>query len=233
MHTLHTTDFVAASRRYTQLPKLFRWFSEHCVLRSPEESDVMHIWNAAKHPHYAKCWTGPVAGSLDEVARRVQKAMTEWNRGKQYALAVHRKSTQEFVGWIDLIAHPTQKGAWLMQWFLHPRYVADSMAQGAISAAMELMFSVLDTQTLYARIPAAHQSYERLVNEAGFIEIAPAGSLDATTHRPRSHGVFEMRRADWVQMYRQSDGSNRKVTSGATTTPSWVSSGLHKELELV
>ncbi|HRK56810.1 MAG TPA: GNAT family N-acetyltransferase [Burkholderiaceae bacterium] len=196
-------NHAPAVRKYTQLPKLFRWFSAHCVLRSPEESDVLHVWNAASHPSYARCWTSAVPASLDEVTQRVTRALAQWQRGTHYALSVHRKATQEFVGWIELSAHPTQKGAWLMQWFLHPRYVADAMAHETLSAALDLMFGVLDAKAIYARCPADHLTFEKMLNQTGFIEVAPAGSLDATTHRPRSHGVFEICHADWSAMKRE------------------------------
>lgn len=224
---------AVAPRKYSQLPKLFRWFSEHCVLRSPEESDVMHIWNAVTHPHYARCWTSAVPLSLDEVTQRVHRALGDWNRGTRYALGVHRKSTQEFVGWIELTSHPTQKGAWLMQWFLHPRYALEPMAQEAIAAAMDLMFSTLDAQTLYARCPAGHTAFDALLNNVGFIEVAPAGEFDATTQRPRPHGVYEMRRADWNAMRSQGTPTTSAPAHGPSTITALGGSGLHTELALV
>jgi RimJ/RimL family protein N-acetyltransferase len=230
---LHATSFAPVLRRYSQLPKLFRWFSEHCVLRSPEESDVMHVWNAVTHPQYTHCWTGVVPRSLDDVTRIVHRALTEWNRGTRYALTVQRKNTQEFVGWIELTAHASKKGAWLLQWFLHPRFVADPIAQESVAAAVELMFNTLEAQTLYAQSPAAHVVFDQLLNDAGFIEVAPAGSLDATTRRQRSHGVFELGRADWTAMRRQQMKDTHSSMAGPATAPSWVTTGLRAELALV
>ena len=235
-YELSSTTHVPAVRKYSQLPKLFRWFSQHCVLRSPEESDVMHIWNAVTHPHYARCWTSTVPHSLDEVTQRVHRALSDWNRGTRYALGVHRKSTQEFVGWIELTAHPTQKGAWLMQWFLHPRYALDAIAQEAITATLDLMFSALDAQTLYARSPAGHTVFDTMLNNVGFIEVAPAGALDATTQRPHSHAVYEIRRNDWAAMRGMQGAATHEVahTAGhAAVSPAWASTTPRKELALV
>ena len=231
--TLNATQFAPAPRKYSQLPKLFRWFSEHCVLRSPEESDVMHIWNTGTHPHYARCWTGAVPRSLEEVAQLVHRALADWNRGTRYALTVQRKSTQEFVGWIELTAHATRRGAWLMQWFLHPRFVADTLAQESVAAAVELMFNTLSADTLYAQRPAAHAVFDQLLNNAGFIEVAPAGSLDAATQRPRSHAVFELGRADWTAMRRALMKDTQSPLAGPPTAPSWVTTGLRAELALI
>lgn len=222
---------TAPARKYSQLPKLFRWFSEHCVLRAPEESDVMHLWNAATHPHYTRCWTGAVPRNLDEAATVVQRALADWSRGTRYALAVQRKTTQEFVGWIELTAHATRKGAWLLHGFIHPRYIADPIACEALVAAAELMFNTLDAQALYAQCPAAHPVFERLLNDAGFIEVAPAGSLDAITHKPRAYGLFELGRNDWAAMQR-TQVQNGTLTA-APTAPSWVHSGLRRELALI
>jgi RimJ/RimL family protein N-acetyltransferase len=221
----------ASVRKYSQLPKLFRWFSEHCVLRAPEESDVMHIWNAVTHPQYTRCWTGPVPRILEDVAALVQRALGDWTRGTRYALAVQRKSTQEFVGWIELLAHASRKGAWLIHGFIHPRYIADPIAREALVAAAELMFNTLDAQALYAQSPAGNTVFEQLLNEAGFIEVAPAGSLDAVTQRPRAYSLFELGREDWAAMRRL-----QSPEAGATATPtapSWINSGLRRELALL
>lgn len=189
-----------APRKYHQLPRLFRWFSEHCVLRSAEESDVMHLWNAASHPHFERCWSGPVPRSLDDVTRRVHRAQAEWNGGQRYALAVQRKATQEFVGWIELVAHASRRGAWLLQWFVHPRYVADPIGRETVAAASELMFATLDTQHLYATNRPAYGHFSQWLNDCGFIEIAAAGTVDPTTQRRRTESVFELGRTDWERM---------------------------------
>lgn len=222
---------AATARKYSQLPKLFRWFSEHCVLRAPEESDVMHIWNAVSHPHFTHCWTSPAPRSLGDVATLVQRALTEWSRGTRYALAVQRKATQEFVGWIELTAHATRKGVWLVHWFIHPKYITAPIAHEAISAAAELMFSSLDAQSLYAQNPAGHTLFDQLLNDAGFIEVAPAGSLDALTHTARAYALFELGRADWTSIRRAQ--SLEGTASIEPTAPSWINSGLRRELALI
>ena len=228
-----TQRFAATPRKYSQLPKLFRWFSEHCVLRSPEESDVMHIWNAATHPHYAHCWTGPVPRSLDDVAQRVDRALSDWNRGSRYALAVQRKSTQEFVGWIEFTAHASDRGAWLAQWFVHPRYVADDIGLEAISAALDLMFNTLDARTLYASCPPTYAHFVQWLNDTGFIEIAAAGGVDATTGRTRAAGMFELGRTAWTQMQPAPQVERRAGSFAPTTIDGAITSGLRRELTLV
>ncbi|MCX8116265.1 MAG: hypothetical protein N3D71_14555, partial [Burkholderiaceae bacterium] len=71
-----------------------------------------------------------------------------------------------------------------------------------VLAAADLMFTALDAQSLYAECPFGNVSIEQLLNDAGFIELVPAGSLDAATGRPRQMGLFELGRADWETLRR-------------------------------
>jgi RimJ/RimL family protein N-acetyltransferase len=198
---LKTTIDRAPARRTTQLPRFFRWFSEHCVLRPLDASDVVRIWQAVTHPAFERCWTTAIPHSAAEVAALVRSAQSDWLRGRRYLLAVTRKHTREFVGWIELRAGAAQ-GTWTLDWFIHPRFVADELAREAVSATADLLFSVLDAQAVFANCPAHHAPFERLLNDAGFIELVPAGSLDKATGRPRRYALFEMQRADWEAVCR-------------------------------
>jgi RimJ/RimL family protein N-acetyltransferase len=190
------------SRRYTQLPRYFRWFSDSCVLRQLDESDVARIWSAVLHPAFERCWTVTIPRSEAEVAQLVKGAQADWQRGARYAMALVRKQTHDFVGWIELRTS-RERGAWLLDWFIHPKFIADAIAREALTAAADLMYSALDAQRLLANCPRGHTNFERLLNEAGFIELVPAGSLDHATGRPRAHALYELGRRDWLAMCRE------------------------------
>lgn len=195
------------ARRGTQLPRYFRWFSERCVLRQLDSSDVARVWRAAVHPAFVRCWTTDAPATAADVAQRVAAAQAEWMRGGRYVLAVTRRQTQEFIGWIDLRA-TAARGVWTVDGFVHPRFVADALASEAVAAAADLLFAALDAHSLYANCPARNAPFERMLNDAGFIELVPAGSLDPTTGLPRARALYELRRGDWtlVRNAQQRDG---------------------------
>jgi RimJ/RimL family protein N-acetyltransferase len=189
----------AEPRRGAQLPRFFRWFTEHCVLRQIDAADVPRIWSAVMHPAYERCWTVAIPHSADEVAKMVAAAQIEWQRGTAYRIAVLRKQSQEFIGWVEVRA--TEKpGAWLLDWFIHPRHLLDPLAAEALAGAADLMFKALAAETLYANCPPAAAHFDGLLNEAGFIELVPAGSLDMSG-RPRSQALYELGYADWLRMH--------------------------------
>lgn len=207
-------DARPQTRRYTQLPRYFRWFSEHCVLRQLDDSDVARVLDAVAHPEFERC--GTLAAPHDEtgVAQFVRGAQTDWQRGTRYAMALMRKTTHEFVGWIELRA-TAERGAWMLDWFIHPRFADSTIASEALTAAADLMFSALDAQRLLATCPPGHAAVERLLNDAGFIELAPAGSVDRATGRQRPKALHELGRRDWLAMCRQREALP-SPTIGAT-----------------
>ncbi len=204
-------------RRYAKLPRFFRWFSEHCVLRQLDAADIERAWNSVTHPAFGRCWTSTVPRSEADVAALVAAAQADWMRGARYVMAVNRKQTQDFIGWIELRA-TAARGVWTVDWFIHPRFIADDLAREAVSAAADLMFSALDVLSLYANCPRQHVHFERLLNDAGFIELVPAGSLDHTTGRPRSQSLFELRRADWMVVRRAQQADHGPATLGPLST---------------
>jgi RimJ/RimL family protein N-acetyltransferase len=201
-------------RKYTQLPRYFRWFSDHCVLRQLDASDAARILEAAAHPVLDACGTMAVPRSAAEAAQLVRDAQADWQRGARYAMALVRKQTHEFVGWIELRA-TAERGAWVLDWFVHPRFAGSAIAGDALTAAADLMFSALDAQRLLANCPRGHAGFERLLNDAGFIELAPAGSPDRATGRLRPHALHEIGRRDWLAMCREREALP-SPTIGAT-----------------
>ena len=203
-------------RRYAQLPKFFRWFSEHCVLRQIDASDVSRIWQAVLHPAFDRCWTGTVPGSEGELATLVQQAQTDWQRGTRYTMAILRKQTHEFVGFVEVRAGGI-RGAWMLDWFFHPDFVADALAREALTAAAELMFGALDAQTLFANCPRNHWLFEQMLNDTGFTQLVPAGSIDPASARPRVQSLFELGRRDWNALRGLSDTT--PLSSFGSTAP--------------
>jgi RimJ/RimL family protein N-acetyltransferase len=223
---------ASAPRRYTQLPRYFRWFSDRCVLRQIDDSDVARVWSAVAHPAFERCWTVGIPRSEDDVAAFVRTAQLDWQRGTRYAMAVLRKQTHDFVGWVELRT-TSQVGAWTLDWFIHPRFIADPVAGEALSAAAELMFSTLDVRKLYARCLPGLAHFERLLNDVGFIEVAAAGSIDAKSGRQRTHAVHELGRADWMAMRRHEQATRRTHDEQSARAPTWATVGLRTELQLV
>lgn len=205
-------------RRYAQLPRFFRWFSDHCVMRQIDAGDVERIWKPAAHPAYARCWTVAAPGTEAEVVDLVQRAQADWARGERYVMAATRKNTQEFVGCIELRAAQA-KGVWLLDWFIHPSFIADRVAMDAITATADLMFSALEVERLYANCPARHAPFEQLLNEAGFIELVPAGSLDHASGRPRPLALYELGRSDWIAVRRAQSTRPSAAPVGMTSAP--------------
>jgi RimJ/RimL family protein N-acetyltransferase len=205
------------ARRSTQLPRYFRWFSGGCVLRQLDSTDVARVWRAAVHPSFARCWTTEAPAAEADVAQRVAAAQAEWMRGGRYVMAASRKQTQEFIGWIDLRT-TAARGVWTIDWFVHPRFVADALAGEAITAAADLLFSALDAHSLYGNCPPRNAPFERMLNDAGFIELVPAGSLDHTTGRPRARALYELRRSDWVVVRSARQRDSGPATLGAPST---------------
>lgn len=214
-------------RRYAQLPRFFRWFSEHCVFRQLDDSDASRIWKAVLHPSFSRCWTGDLPRSADDVAEFVRGAQSDWLRGTRYVMTVLRKQTHDFVGWVELRA-TERKGTWLLDWFIHPDFVAGPMAQELLTGAADLMFSALEAQALFANCSSGYAHFERLLSAAGFVELVPAGSLDHRTGKPRRHALFQLGRCDWLAAHREQPGA-----STAPVGPSWAQAGKRVELALV
>ncbi|MFN3564887.1 MAG: GNAT family N-acetyltransferase [Burkholderiaceae bacterium] len=211
---MNRSDARTQTRRYTQLPRYFRWFSDHCVLRQLDDSDAARILDAVLQPALEPCGTLAPPRTAAEVARFVRSAQTDWQRGTRYAMALVRKQTHEFVGWVELRA-TADRATWVLDWFVHPRFAGCAIAGEALTAAADLMFSALDAQRLLANCPPRHTAFERLLNDAGFIELAPAGSVDRATGRPRPHAVHELGRSDWLAMCREREALP-SPTIGAT-----------------
>ena len=63
------------------------------------------------------------------------------------------------------------------------------LAAEAITAMGDLTFAALGAHKLYAGCPDRHEPFLELLNEAGFIEVIPAGSLDQYTQQPRQSSL--------------------------------------------
>jgi RimJ/RimL family protein N-acetyltransferase len=224
MHSMNTdsTNQVPQQvlRKGGQLPPVFRWFSGQCVLRQIDAADVPRIWKAVLHPAYERCWTVSIPHSEPEVAALVATAQADWRRGSRYVMAVQRRQTHEFIGWVEARRHErgAMPGVWTLDWFLHPSFVASSLALEALSAAADLMMNALDARLLRASCPAGHGHFEQLLRAAGFSEHVPAGSLDPDNARPRAQALHVMTRRDWARL-RGAQSAAAPQTLGGYTVP--------------
>jgi len=218
---------AGTTRRYTQLPRFFRWFSNQCVLRQLDDSDIARITRAMAHPEFVRCWAGAAPQTETEVIDFARAAQSEWLRGTRYLMAVMRKQSHDFVGWVEL--RSIEKGAWMVRWFVHPDFAGRDLAREMLAAAADLMFSALDAQKLYANCPRGHALFERMLNGASFIELVPAGSLDHVTGQPRRQSLYELGVADWKSL----DGSRPQTEGAVSAAVAWMSKGPRAELALV
>jgi RimJ/RimL family protein N-acetyltransferase len=214
------------ARRYSQLPRFFRWFSNHCVLRQLDDADVARITRAMAHPDFARCWGGAAPQSEAEVVDFLRAAQTEWLRGTRYLMAVVRKQSHDFIGWVDLRA--VQKGAWMLRWFVQPEFAGRDLAKEMLLAAADLMFTALDAQKLYANCPRGHTLFERQLNGASFIELVPAGSLDVTG-QPRRQSLYELGLHDWKSLA----VAPHPAAGAVSAAVAWMAKGARAELALV
>jgi len=199
-----TTEAAPAEARiYGQLPRYFRWFTEHCVLRQLDGADVLRIWRAVVQPQFAECWAGRAPQSEREVKDLVRRALTDWLEGTGYSMAVVKRQSHEFVGCVGMHSVGPTRSVWTIDWFTHPNFMGTPLAVEAIMATGDLTFAALGAQKLYAGCPAGHEPFEQMLNDAGFIEVVPAGSLDQYTHKPSASSLFEMRREDWKAIRRE------------------------------
>jgi RimJ/RimL family protein N-acetyltransferase len=218
---------AGTARRYSQLPRFFRWFSNHCVLRQLDDADIARIARAMSHPDFTRCWGGAAPQTEAEVAEFVRNAHTEWLRGTRYLMAVVRKQSHDFVGWVELRA--IEKGSWMLRWFVQPDFAERDIAKEMLLAAADLMFTALDAQKLYANCPRGHALFERQLNGASFIELVPAGSLDSVTGQPRKQSLYELGVRDWKSL-----ANAPHETAGAVSTAfAWMAKGARAELALV
>jgi RimJ/RimL family protein N-acetyltransferase len=194
---------LPAARIYTQLPRYFRWFTEHCVMRPLDGADVPRIWRAVVQPQFRECWSGKAPRSEREVKDLVRRGMNEWQQGDAYAMAVVKRQSHELVGYVGMSSVGPTRTVWTIDWFTHPNYLATPIAAEAIVATCDLAFAALGARRLYAGCPAMHEVFEQVLNEAGFMEVIPAGSLDQVTHAPSPSSLYEMRREDWKAIRRE------------------------------
>ena len=199
-----TTEAAPAETRiYGQLPRYFRWFTEHCVLRQLDGADVLRIWRSVVQPQFVECWAGAAPQSEREVKDLVRRALTDWLEGTGYSMAVVKRQSHEFVGYVGMRSVGPTRSVWTIDWFTHPNFMGTPLAVEAIMATGDLTFAALGAQKLYAGCPAGHEPFEQMLNDAGFIEVVPAGSLDQYTQKPSASSLFEMRREDWKAIRRE------------------------------
>lgn len=218
---------AGTARRYSQLPRFFRWFSHNCVLRQLDDSDIARIAQALPHPDFSRCWGGAAPQTEGEIVEFVRAAHTEWLRGTRYVMAVMRKQSQDFVGWVELRA--IEKGAWLVRWFVQPDFAARDLAKEMLLATADLMFTALDAQKLYANCPRGHTLFERQLNGASFIELVPAGSLDAATGQPRRQSLYELGVHDWKSL----SGEHHQAAGAVSAAFALIAKGARAELALI
>jgi RimJ/RimL family protein N-acetyltransferase len=229
MNETSTAATASDARVYAQLPRYFRWFTDHCVLRQLDGADVPRIWRAVIQPAFAQCWAGQAPTSEGQVKDLVREALATWLRGRGYSMAVVKRQSHEFVGHVGMHSVGQSRSVWTIDWFIHPNFLGSPLAVEAIMATGDLTFAALGAQKLYAGCPAGHEVFEQLLYDAGFIEVIPAGSLDHSTHQPRRSSLFEMRREDWKAI--------RREYTDHTGAPSLASLGTaqsnHPALELL
>jgi RimJ/RimL family protein N-acetyltransferase len=211
---------ASPARRVVQLPRFFRWFSNQCVLRQVDVSDVPRIWKAVLYPEYESCWSSTMACSEREVADLVHAAQSDWQRGTRYMMAAHRKQTQEFVGWISARApqDATKHGVWSLEWFIHPEFITSSLTLEVLAAGTDLLMNVLDARVLRADCPAGHTHFEEVLQAAGYAPHVPAGSLDPATGRARAQALYVLTQRDW-QLAHGAQNSIGPTTLGGYTQP--------------
>jgi hypothetical protein len=215
-----TSATATPLRKGANLPRVLRWFSSQCVLRQVDAADVPRIWQAILQPAVERCWATALPNSEAEVATFVRDAQADWARGTRYVIAVHRKQTQDFVGWVEARAHEsvTHRGVWQLQGFIHPGFVTSSLALEALVAASDLMMNAVGARVLSVDCPAGHALFETLLATAGFARHVPAGSLDPATGAPRSLSLYVMTQRDWLAA-RGTTASAAPATLGGYTTP--------------
>jgi RimJ/RimL family protein N-acetyltransferase len=223
----HATPAAGTARRYTQLPRFFRWFSHHCVLRQLDDADIARIVRAMTHADFARCWGGAAPQTEAEVVDFVRQAQSEWLRGTRYVMAVVRKQSHDFVGWVEL--RSIEKGSWMLRWFVQPDFARRELAREMLLAAADLMFTALDAQKLFANCPRGHATFEWMLNGASFIELVPAGSLDHVTGQPRRQGLYELGHHDWKSLSAARDAASHAVSNAVA----WAAKGARTELALV
>jgi RimJ/RimL family protein N-acetyltransferase len=195
---MNDIQFRPQVRRYSQLPRFFRWFSDHCVVRQLDDSDIARVWRTVSHPSFGQCCTGRAPATNDAVVETLHAAQTDWRRGTRYAMAVLRKQSHDFVGWVELAPNAGAKDAWTVDAFLHPDFAATPLALEAFAATADLVFSALNAQKLYARSPAGSSRFDDLLNAHGFIQVAAAGHADPVTGDRRAHALYELGVRDWL-----------------------------------
>lgn len=209
------------SRKGALLPPVFRWFSPHCVLRQIDSADVARIWKAVLHPAFEHCFSVPVPQSERDVSDFVQSAQSDWRRGTRYVMAVQRKQTHEFVGWVEASStggSQAPAGVWSLNWFIHPSCVTSSLALEALTSATDLTMNALAARLIRADCDPRYAHFERLLRAAGFGKQVPAGSLDPDTARPRARALFVMTRLDWHRV-RNVQSSTAPLTLGGYAQP--------------
>ena len=207
---------VSPSRKGAPLPRFLRWFSSQCVLRQIDTADAPRLWKALQQPAYERCWTATPPGNEADVAEFIRGAQADWARGTRYVLAVHRKQTQAFVGWVEARAHEalTHRGAWSLDWFVDPGFLNSSLTLEALVGSCDLLMNAVDARVVSVDCPAGHALFETLLAAAGFTRAMPAGGAAAAAGSAQA--LFVLTQRDWRQARASATGP---LTLGGYTEP--------------
>lgn len=184
------------ARSYSHLPRVFRWFSDHCVLRQLDLSDVGRIRRAAAAADYACGWMATPLDSDAAVQAHIVAAQADWSRGTRYAMAVLRKQTHEFVAAMELTALPG-RGAWQLGGYVDPAFLATPIAREALRAPLELLQTTLEATHVTATCGPERTALHAALRAAGFTTVgASARDRDAGGVAPLQFSLDLMRETE-------------------------------------
>ena len=126
-----------------------RFETERLVLRIPNESDIPHIFSAAKVPGFTDgmLWNPPK--SSDELLETLEQNLKSWRAGTAYNFTIEDKSSGEFLGRISIREN---KNLHSIGFWTHPKHQRKGIMKEALAEILRFGFEDLGLE----RIEACH-----------------------------------------------------------------------------
>lgn len=179
------------------IPKTFHLKSDRLLFRIPSKQDTPYVFEAFHSEGFLDGMTFDAPETEKEVEESIDTVHENWQKATAYAFSFYLKQSSEFVGRVG-IRQTDVEGAWVIYYYIHPKYQRQGYATEAAKKILEFGFSRLDAQLIEAYHAEYNQASQRTLEKIGmeFIDHIPQSFQKKGKWVADNH--FGLSREKWV-----------------------------------